>query len=159
MLASISNIFCKAQNAALEIHVRFLIGECTRGCESSFNYRVECRKSFTNQLQLKKNCLCTISWICFTSHHLSQVVFTLKPLLLSFTIVLKDLLSSPAPGCYRNHRDSPASVKPGLCSDELFVPPWQLSFYGEPPKKPWTPWWAQITSCTGVCQSGSDVCQ
>lgn len=75
--------------------------------------------------------------------------FHIKTLLLSFTIVLKDLLSSPAPECYRNHRDSPASVKPGLCSDELCVPPWQLSFYGEPPKKkPWTPWWAQITSCT-----------
>lgn len=59
MLANISKAFSKARNSALEIHAIFLIEECIRGGQS-FNYRVKYRKSFTNQLQLKKNCLWTI---------------------------------------------------------------------------------------------------
>lgn len=51
MLANISDSFSKAQNSASEIHTRLLMGECTRDCQSSSNYRVKHRKSSTNQLQ------------------------------------------------------------------------------------------------------------
>lgn len=111
--------------------------ECTRGCEFSFNYGVKCRKSFTNQSQLK-NCLCTISWICFTSHRLSRVLFTLIP----FPRVW--VFQRCSESCWVLQRRE----NPGLCSRGLCVPPLELSPYREPPQKPGAPWWAQITPCT-----------